>query len=186
MLPEKIHLLISGERPTRAGPSPRAEVSVGSVAGNRPWGRTRAGPRGPVMKWSERDEPIRCRLVAFPADALPLGEWVAWRACASLTRYSWVSSSVEGRDYRRRWARQQLTMTAGTLTPSCPEPTLRKGTGRYKLCEIRSWRRWRDGRVRALQRGQHLPSKTRPMAAGTGSVPAESSRCSRGETIVEG
>jgi hypothetical protein len=42
MLQDVINLCISGERPTRAGLHTRAEASIGSAAGNRPWGGTRA------------------------------------------------------------------------------------------------------------------------------------------------
>ena len=71
MLPEMNELLISGERPTRAVPQSRAEVSFSSVVGNGPWGRTRAGPRGPVLKWSERDEPVRFRFGGVPCWCTP-------------------------------------------------------------------------------------------------------------------
>lgn len=117
-------LRISGERPTRAGPNPCAEASISSAAGDWPWGGTRADPRGPVTKWSDRGEFARYRLVAYPLGApVPAtrGAWLPFRKSPS--RCSWVGSTVMVRAYRYRRARQQPTLTTGTLTPSNPSPS---------------------------------------------------------------
>lgn len=68
---------VRGERLTRAGPKPRAEAALSSAAGNRPWGGTRAGPRGAVTKWSGRGETVRFWEVARQRGALVLYERVA-------------------------------------------------------------------------------------------------------------
>jgi hypothetical protein len=69
---------VRGERPSCAGPTTRAEASGSSVAGNWPWGRTRAGPRGPVTKWSARSESLRVRMVAYQRGAPFPVRGVAW------------------------------------------------------------------------------------------------------------
>ena len=49
---------VRGEKPTWASLEPRPEITGGSAAGNWPWGGTRAGPGGPVSKWSTCDGPL--------------------------------------------------------------------------------------------------------------------------------
>jgi hypothetical protein len=135
--PIEILLDVRGEKPTRAGPNSRAEAAGGSAAGDWPWGRTRAAPRGVVTEWSARSEPLRFRLVAFQRRAPVRRVRVAWgcSSAASLAGWIRISPSVPGRGYRGRGARRHLMATTGTLTPSRRNSS---GwvTGRYKLYEI--------------------------------------------------
>ena len=145
-----------GEKPTRAGPIPRAEADGGSAAGDRPWGRTRAAPRGAVTKWSANSEPLRSRVVAEQRGAPVRTLRVACAGSVEPAR-SWdeggqahgplhVFSVVRG----ARWC---LSMTTGTLTSFLPN--VGGVTARYKRERNpvrRRWCRWPDLR---LWRTQH-------------------------------
>ncbi len=164
---EELHtfvLMRSGGKPTCADPLPvqKSLPALRLATGRR--GRTRAGPRGAVTKWSGR------------TSLLGSGWWrIAWRTrpwhAGSVLSLS--SDFVVGlyadrsdgprRDYRSRQVRWQSTVTTGR--PHLVDPTIRWAKTRpYKLCEIGPRRGWRDGFVRVLGGVRHLPPKPRPMA----------------------
>ena len=172
-------LHVRGEKPTRAGPIPRAEAAGGSAVGNRPWGRTRVAPRGAVMEWSARGEPVRLRMVAWQRGAPVQTPRVAWdvgaSSCVSFVGCRRIGPRVPARADRDRGARRHSTTTTGTLTPS-PSSCFGGVTGRYKRPRNpvrRRWHRWPD---LCLRRTQHLPVKARPMASRVWSARAEASR----------
>ena len=130
---------VRGEKPTRAGPNPRAEAAGSSAAGDGPWGRTRFGPRGPGTKWSASSELLRCSKGGATGGAPVRFLRVACDAETSRVMsmgWSRIDSSAPERDYRHREARWRTTMTAGTLTSSEPEWS-GEVTARYKPCEVR-------------------------------------------------
>lgn len=186
--PIVILLHIRGEKPTRAGPIPRTEATGSSAAGDWPWGRTRAGPRGAVTKWSARSEPLRFRLVAYQRRAPVRRVRVAWGCCsaASLAGCSRIGPSVPGRGYRGRGARRQLMATTGTLTPSSPEWS---GwvTGRYKLCEIWPECGGEPGCLSRFLGGLSIPRiRPGPERCELRSARPEASWIPRGVTVAEG
>ena len=169
MFPEIVRLPVSGERPTRAGPNPCADVSGGFAAGDWPWGRTRVGLRGPVSEWSTRD-----RLVRFPA-----GGASSWRTHPLMVgRVASSDVVVEIQMGRLDGLGACLSESAGKIATDDdrgnPHAVQTRfvwgGTGRYKLCESRSRRRWRDGRCRVLWRAQQNSDKARPMAPREGTA----------------
>lgn len=154
---------VRGEKPTRAGPNPRAEAAGGPAAGNRPWGRTRAALQRAVTKWSAGGEPLRPRVVAWQrgapvltlrvacaGDVVPVRPWdEGGQAHGSLHVFS-----------VGRGARRCRLMTTGSLT-SFPPGGFGGITARYKRQRNpvrRRWRRWPDLRLR---RTQHPPVKAR-------------------------
>ena len=143
-------LMRRGARPARAGPSPVRKLlpALRRATGRR--GRTRAGPRGVVTKWSGR------------ANSLGSARWRIVRR----TR-PWHAGSVGS-------FASACGFVVGVYTDR-PGGPVRD----YKLCEIGPRRRWRDGFVRALWRSQHLLPKPRPMAARGWNTRAESSRWRR-------
>lgn len=168
---------VRGERPTRAGPSPRAEAPDSSAAGNGPWGGTRPASRGAGTKWSVRDELVRSRMVAWQIGAPALAERVARVGSGpsdTLVGCRRIGPRGAARDYRGRRARRYPTMTTGTLTPS---PPMGGVTVRYKHernpGRMRRWRGWPDLR---LWRTQHPPHKARPMAGRARGARLEASR----------
>ena len=174
-------LMRRGARPTRAGPWPVRKLlpALRLATGRR--GRTRAGPRGVVSKWSGRASSLgsaRWRTVqrTRPWYAGSVGSLV--RAGGFVVGVYTDRPGGPVRDYRSRRARWQSTVTTGT--PHVVEPALRGKTRPYKLCEIGPRRRWRDGFVRVFWRSQQLPPKPRPMAVRGWSPRADSSRW-RGE-----
>ena len=114
------------------GPTLRAEASAGSAAGDRPWGRTRAGPRGAVSRWSGRSELLRFRVLAYQDSAPVRSMRVAWRGkAASATEYRWVGPLDTGRAYRGRGARKPSLVTVGT-SHIVEAGMIRRKTRRYK------------------------------------------------------
>jgi hypothetical protein len=163
---------VRGERPTRAGPSPRAEAVGSSAAGDRPWGGTRVAPRGVVTKWSANSESPRSREVAEQRGA-PVPTVRVARAGNVEPVRSWdeggqahgplhVFSVVRG-------ARRCLAMTTGSLTSS-PLKALGGVTARYKRQRNPVRRRWRRWPHLLLRRTQHPPVKARRTAARAGSA----------------
>jgi hypothetical protein len=124
-------LQISGERPTRAGPNPCAEASIGSAAGDWPWGGTRADSRGPVTKWSNRGGLARYRLVAYPLGApVPArrGAWLPfWK---SSSRCSWVGSTAMVRVYRYSASKKATDAHHGN--PHAVQPIPPRGLARKR------------------------------------------------------
>lgn len=169
-----------GGKPTCAGPLPvqKSLPALRLATGRR--GRTRAGPRGAVSKWSGR------------TSLLGPGWWRSVRRTRPWYAGSVLSSSgdfVAGmdadrssgplRDYRGRRARWQSRVTTGR--PHVVDPAIRRVKTRpYKLCEIGPRRRWRAGFVRVFWRSQQLPPKPRSMAS-CGRSPLEESSRWRGE-----
>lgn len=169
-----------GARPTRAGPSPVRKLlpALRRATGRR--GRTRAGPRGVVTKWSGRANSLgsaRWRIVrrTRPWHAGSVGSFAS--ACGFVVGVYTDRPGGPVRDYRSRRDRWQSTGTTGK--PHVVDPASRAKTRPYKLCEIGPRRRWRDGFVRVLWRSQHLLPKPRPMAARGWNTQAESSRWRR-------
>jgi hypothetical protein len=154
---------VRGERPTRAGPIPRAEADGGPAAGDRPWGGTRAALRRVVTKWSANSESLRPRVVAWqrgaPVPALrvacagdvePVRPWdEGGQAHGSLHVFSVA-----------RGARWCLSMTTGSLTSSPPRG-LDGVTARYKRQRNPVRRRMRRWPHLRLRRSQHPPVKAR-------------------------
>ena len=175
MFPEMINLQVRGGRPTRAGPNPCADISGGSAAGDWPWGGTSVDPRGPTMKWSVRDEPVRC----------PAGGASSWRTHPLMVGSVAPSGVVVEIELGRLDGHGAcLSASAGKMTIDGDRGNShivlsgsgQRGTGRYKLCEIRSRRWWRDGRFRVFWRAQHHSGKAWPMAATGGNPVAEASQ----------
>lgn len=114
------------------GPILRAEASAGSAAGDRPWGGTRAGPRGAVTKWSGRSEILRFRVVAYQDSAPVPCMRVAWRVSSRRRRnVDGLSPSYTGRAYRDRGSREPSLVTVGTSHIMEAE-MVRPKTRRYK------------------------------------------------------
>jgi len=170
---------VRGERPTRAGPIPRAEVPGGSAAGNRPWSGTSVAPRGVATEWSARGEPLRLRMVARQRGAPVRILRVACEAGAhprvSLVGCRRIGPRVPARVDRGRGARWHSTTTTGNLTLS-PSSQLGGVTGRYKQQRNPTRRRRHGWPDLCPRRTQHPPLKARPMTSRAWSVRGEASR----------
>lgn len=147
--------IVSGEKPTRAGPSSRAEAAGSSAAGNGPSGQNQgSAPRGVVTKWSASRSSLGVRVVACQRGAPVQTVRVAW--CSGSTSASSAAKTGDGRrflDVVIAIGEQEgvPTMTAGTLTSSTSE-FAEVVTGRYKLCESRLERDGgTDGRCRSSE-----------------------------------
>lgn len=169
---------VRGEKPTSAGPTPRAQAPDGSAAGNRPWGRTSIAPQGVVTEWSVRSEPLRPRVVACQRGALAPTERVA---CAGDVRPArpWDGDGQAHGSLdvvsAGRGARGCLPMTTGSLTSSASR-SLGAVTARYKRQRNPVRRRrcgWPHPR---LWRTQHPPVKARGWAERAGSAREETAR----------
>ncbi len=87
--------------------------------------------------WSDGDELVRSRLVAYQCDAPVPMLRVAWRRKASLSGCSWIGPMTPERVYRDRGAREQSMMTAGNSDVVLAGWS-GEVRGRYKQCEIRT------------------------------------------------
>jgi len=169
---------VRGEKPTRAGPTPRAQAPDGSAAGNGPWSRTSIAPQGGVMKWSVRSEPLRPRVVAWQRGALVPTERVARAGDACPVRPWDEGGQAHGSLHVisvGRGARRCLPTTTGSLTSSASRGSGAE-TARYKRQRnpVRRWsRRWPHLR---LWRTQHPPVKARGWAERAGSAREETAR----------
>jgi hypothetical protein len=174
---------VSGEKPTRAGPEPRAEAADCSAAGDWPWGGTRVALRGVVTKWSVSGELVRFRVVALQIGAPVPFPRVAWEAGErprlSPPGCSWIDPEDAQRAYRSRQARWQPAMTTGTLTSS---PANVAGvTGRYKRCEIRPGRDVETGGLSRLFGGLSIFPVKAPLERRRPGVAAAQQAGDRGE-----
>lgn len=102
MLQNVIHLPVRGERPTRAGLFPRAEVSVCSATGNGSMGRNQGCFKRAVTMWSGRDSSLgsewwrserRTRPVAA---GIVLSKDIAWWLQTGKPRGPWTCLSESG------------------------------------------------------------------------------------------
>lgn len=179
-----------GEKPTCAGPLPvrKSLPALRLATGRR--GRTRAGPRGVVSKWSGRTSLLGSGWWRTVRRTRPWHAGSAWSLVSASDLVVGVyadRSGGPGRDYRSRQARWQSIVTTGR--PHAVDPALQEKTRPYKLCEIGPRRRWRDGFVRVLWRSQQLPPKPRPMASWSGASTGRQAdgegrnRCGRGLVI---
>ena len=169
---------VRGEKPTRAGPTPRAQAPDGSAAGNRPWGGTSIAPQGGVTKWSVRSEPLRPRTVAWQRGALVPTERVARAGDARSVRPWDEGGQAHGSLHvisAGRGARRCLPTTTGSLTSSASRG-FGAETARYKR-QRNPVRRRRCGWPHLrLWRTQHPPVKARGWAERAGSAREETAR----------
>ena len=175
-----VFLMRRGEKPTCAGPLlvQKFLSALRLATGRR--GRTRAGPRGVVTKWSDRTSLLGSGWWRGVRRTRPSHAGSAWSRSSDFV-VGVYTDRLGGpqRDYRSRQARWQSTVTTGK--PHDVDPAIRQAKTRlYKLCEISSRRRWRDGFVRVFWRSQLLPPKPWPMARWSWNLLRESSR-RRGE-----
>ena len=186
MFPVRINLQVSGERPTRAGPNPCADIPGGSAAGDWPWGGTSVGPRGLTMKWSIRDEPVRCP--AGGASSWLTHPLMVGRVAPSGVVVEIQLGRLDGHGACLSASAGKITIDGDRGNSHIVPAGLRSGggTGRYKLCEIRSRRWWRDGRFRVFWRAQHYSGKAWPMAPREGNSRAGVKPVTEEETAVEG
>lgn len=113
MLQNVIHLPVRGERPTRAGLFPRAEVSVCSATGNGSRGRNQGCFKRAVTMWSGRDSSLGSEWWRSERRTRPVAAGIVLSK-TSPGGYRQVSHEVPGRVYRSRGARLQSTMTTGS------------------------------------------------------------------------
>lgn len=173
---DRLH--VRGEKPTRAGPTPRAEAAGGPAADNRPWGRTRAALQGAVTEWSARGEPLRPRVVAWQRGAPVPTVRVACAGDVEPVRPWDEGGQAHGSLHVfnvGRGARRCRTMTTGSLTSSSPR-NLDGVTARYKRRRNPIRRRWRGWPDLRLRRTQHPPVKARRGTERAGSARKETDR----------
>lgn len=134
MLGKYIDLLVSGEKPTRAGLYPVRKTPSALRQATGRGERTRVTPRGVATKWSEGVELVR--LLSGGVSVRRTRPNVAGSAAPQGVSAGTSTGMTGGSDrvYRNRPARQRPAMTTGTLTSSKPE-SAGEVTNRYKQCE---------------------------------------------------
>jgi len=128
--------MVRGERPTRAGLHPVRKYASALRRVTGRGARTRAAPRGVVLKWSDACEVVRFRVVAQPVGAPFRVVGIAWRPLGVVGRVGAGCSFVHGACLAESATKMASLMTEGTLTLSALgwSGAVR---GWYKQCEIR-------------------------------------------------